>query len=390
MSNSKEPNLPPNGQFLVYQTDDGQLKIDVRLEGETAWLTQTHMAELFQTTVPNVSMHLRNVYAEGELQAAATVKEFLIVRQEGNRQVSRSVEHYNLDAIISVGYRVKSAVATRFRIWATQKLREFIVKGFVLDDERLKNPDQPFDYFEELLRRIQDIRTSERRFYQKITDIYATSVDYDPTQPASIEFFQTVQNKMHWAITGQTAAEIIHARADSKKPHMGLTNWRGAKVRKQDVIIAKNYLNEDELAALNNLVEQYLVFAEGQAMRRVPMHMRDWIAKLNGFLTLNERAILNHAGKISHEMAKELARWNTGSFTANRFSKPTRPGALLTKPSNNCRRHPSRRTEARNETWRRFWRRHAVANPAISDPDPSGPFGPRLPRADSIALIPVD
>jgi len=263
MSNSKEPNLPPNGQFLVYQTDDGQLKIDVRLEGETAWLTQTHMAELFQTTVPNVSMHLRNVYAEGELQAAATVKEFLIVRQEGNRQVSRSVEHYNLDAIISVGYRVKSAVATRFRIWATQKLREFIVKGFVLDDERLKNPDQPFDYFEELLRRIQDIRTSERRFYQKITDIYATSVDYDPTQPASIEFFQTVQNKMHWAITGQTAAEIIHARADSKKPHMGLTNWRGAKVRKQDVIIAKNYLNEDELAALNNLVEQYLVFAEG-------------------------------------------------------------------------------------------------------------------------------
>jgi hypothetical protein len=189
------------------------MRIDVRLEGETAWLAQALMAELFQTTIPNVSMHLRNVYAEGELQAAATVKEFLIVRQEGSRQVSRAVEHYNLDAIISVGYRVKSAVATRFRIWATQKLREFIVKGFVLDDERLKNPDQPFDYFEELLRRIQDIRTSERRFYQKITDIYATSIDYDPTQPESIAFFQTVQNKLHWAITGQTAAEIIHTLA---------------------------------------------------------------------------------------------------------------------------------------------------------------------------------
>jgi hypothetical protein len=220
VSNHREPDLPHKGQFLVYQTDDGHLKIDVRLEGETAWLTQAHLAELFQTTVPNVSMHLRNVYAEGELQEAATVKEFLTVRQEGNRQVFRSVEYYNLDAIISVGYRVKSAVATRFRIWATQKLREYIVKGFVLDDERLKNPDQPFDYFEELLRRIQDIRTSERRFYQKITDIYATSIDYDPTQPESIAFFQTVQNKMHWAITGQTAAEIIHARADSGKPHI--------------------------------------------------------------------------------------------------------------------------------------------------------------------------
>jgi len=244
MSGPKETNPPAKGQFLVYQAEDGQVKIDVRLEGETTWLTQAHMAELFQTTIPNVSMHLRNVYAEGELQAAATVKEFLTVRQEGSRQVSRAVEHYNLDAIISVGYRIKSAVATRFRIWATQKLREFIVKGFVLDDERLKNPDQPFDYFEELLRRIQDIRTSERRFYQKITDIYATSIDYDPTQPESIAFFQTVQNKLHLAITGQTAAEIIHARADAAKPHIGLTNWRGAKVRKEDVTIAKNYLSE--------------------------------------------------------------------------------------------------------------------------------------------------
>ena len=307
MSDPKEPNLPSKGQFLVYPTEDGRVKIEVRLENETVWLTQQHMADLFQTTQQNISLHLQNIYEESELQRDSTHKEFLSVRREGAREVTRSLDFYNLDVIISVGYRVKSAVATRFRIWATQKLREYIVKGFVLDDERLKNPDQPFDYFEELLRRIQDIRTSERRFYQKITDIYATSIDYDPTQPESIEFFQTVQNKMHWAITGQTAAEIIHARADAARPHMGLTNWRGAKVRKQDVAIAKNYLKEKELAALNNLVEQYLIFAEGQAMRRVPMHMRDWIAKLNGFLTLNERAILTHAGKISHDMARELA-----------------------------------------------------------------------------------
>jgi hypothetical protein len=241
------------------------------------------------------------------------------------------VEHYNLDAIISVGYRVKSAVATRFRIWATQKLREFIVKGFVLDDERLKNPDQPFDYFEELLRRIQDIRTSERRFYQKITDIYATSIDYDPTQPESIAFFQTVQNKLHWAITGQTAAEIIHTRADAAKPHMGLTNWRGAKVRKEDVTIAKNYLSEPELAALNNLVEQYLLFAEGQAMRRIPMHMREWIAKLNAFLTVNERAILEHAGKISHELARELAEAEYQKFHRKQIQQADQAGGDFDK-----------------------------------------------------------
>jgi hypothetical protein len=209
---------------------------------------------------------------------------------------------------------VKSHVATRFRQWATRQLREYIVKGFVLDDERLKNPDRPFDYFEELLRRIQDIRTSERRFYQKITDIYATSVNYDPTQEISIEFFKTVQNKMHWAITGMTAAEIIHSRADADKPNMGLTNWRGPKVRKADVTIAKNYLGEDELRALNNLVEQYLVFAEGQAMRRIPMHMRDWIKKLDAFLNLNERAILSHAGQISHEMAVETAEGEYSKF----------------------------------------------------------------------------
>lgn len=312
---------PPAGQLLIYQTEDGRLKVEARLEHETLWLTQQQMADLFQTSQQNVSLHVQNVYEEGELRQKATHKDFLLVRQEGARQVSRQVAHYNLDMILSVGYRVKSAVATRFRIWATQTLREYIVKGFVLDDERLKNPDQPFDYFDELLRRIQDIRTSERRFYQKITDIYATSIDYDPTQPQSIAFFQTVQNKMHWAITGQTAAEIIHARADKNQPNMGLTNWRGGKVRKADVSIAKNYLNADELVALNNLVEQYLVFAEGQAMRRVPMTMNDWISKLHGFLTINDRDILNHAGKISHDMAKAFAEAQYEQYNTARINQ---------------------------------------------------------------------
>jgi hypothetical protein len=307
-------NAPSKSQLLIYQSDDGTIKIDVRFENETVWLTQPLMAELFQTTQQNISLHLQNIYEEEELELGATHKKILSVRREGNRDVQRQLDFYNLDAIISVGYRVKSRVATQFRIWATQRLREYIVKGFVLDDERLKNPDLPFDYFEELLRRIQDIRTSERRFYQKITDIYSTSIDYDPTAEASISFFKTVQNKMHWAITGQTAAEIIRRRADSAKPNMGLTNWRGAKVRKEDVAIAKNYLSEPELAALNNLVEQYLIFAEGQAMRRIPMRMGDWIAKLDGFLSLNDRGILTHAGKISHELALSHAEQEYDAF----------------------------------------------------------------------------
>ena len=290
-------------QIVIYQTESGQTKIDVRLENETVWLTQKSMAELFQTTPQNITLHLRDIFEEEELQAKATCKDFLQVQQVGNRMVERNQKFYNLDAIISVGYRIKSHVATRFRIWATQHIKEYIVKGFVIDDERLKNPDLPFDYFEELLRRIQDIRTSEKRFYQKITDIYATSVDYDPTLETSILFFKTVQNKMHWAITGQTAAELIKNRADSEKPNMGLTSWRGEKPRKQDVSVAKNYLNEEELLALNNLVEQYLVFAEGQAMRKIPMYMNDWIEKLHGFLSLNDREILKDAGRVTHELA---------------------------------------------------------------------------------------
>ena len=308
-------------QFLIYRAESGAIKIDVRFEDETVWLTQQLMAELFQTTQQNISLHLQNIYEEGELAQEATHKEFLSVRQEGTRQVNRTLDYYNLDAIISVGYRVKSSVATQFRIWATQRLREYIVKGFVLDDERLKNPDRPFDYFDELLRRIQDIRTSERRFYQKITDIYATSLDYDPTLETSLIFFKTVQNKMHWAITGRTAAEIIHDRADREKPNMGLITWRGVKIRKDDVAIAKNYLNEPELAALNNLVEQYLIFAEGQAMRRIPMHMQDWITKLDGFLSLNDRGILTHAGRISHELAIQHAEQEYDGFHQQRTTE---------------------------------------------------------------------
>lgn len=294
-------------QIVIYQTENGETKLDVRFHEETVWLTQKLMAELFQTSVPNINMHLKNIFEEGELEENRTIKEFLIVQQEGNREVKRKQVFYNLDAIISVGYRIKSHIATKFRQWATKHLREYIVKGFVLDDERLKNPDLPFDYFEELERRIQDIRTSEKRFYRKITDIYSTSVDYDPTLNISIEFFKTVRNKLHWAITGQTAAEIISERADSTKKNMGLTSWRGTQIRKADVSIAKNYLNEEELSALNNLVEQYLIFAQGQAQRRIPMYMKDWIEKLNGFLTLNDREILNNAGSVSHELGKANA-----------------------------------------------------------------------------------
>ena len=319
-------------QFIIYQSEDGQIKLDVRFVDETVWLTQALMAELFSTSKQNIGQHLKNIMLEQELDKDLVVKDFFTTAADGKQY---RIKHYNLDAIISVGYRVQSHTATRFRQWATQHLREFIVKGFVLDDERLKNPDQPFDYFEELSRRIQDIRTSEKRFYQKITDIYATSVDYDPTLDTSIHFFKTVQNKVHWAITGHTAAEIIHHRADSDATCMGLTNWRGSKVRKQDVVNAKNYLHEGELQALNNLVEQYLVFAEGQALRRITMSMSDWLAKLDGFLRLNDRDILNHAGKISHRMAKQLAEQEYDKFHQQRLqNNATEAGddlAVLTK-----------------------------------------------------------
>jgi len=300
-----------NSQIVIYQTQDGEIKLDVHFDGDTVWLTQKLMAELFGVDVRTISEHIRNIFKSAELQEESVVRNFRITAVDGK---SYETNFYNLDAIIAVGYRVNSKRATQFRIWATKILREFIVKGFVLDDERLKNPDLPFDYFEELTLRIQDIRSSERRFYRKITDIYALSVDYDPMDQMSIDFFKTVQNKIHWAITGKTASEIITERANSTEKNMGLTNFRGVKVRKDDVTIAKNYLREDELLALNNLVEQYLVFAEGQAMRRIPMKMTDWIKKLHGFLTLNDRKILQNAGNISHELAKEIAEKEYDKF----------------------------------------------------------------------------
>lgn len=311
-------NLSSNSHFLVYQTEDGKLKIDVKFDNGTVWLSQNKIAHLFQSSKQNISYHLGNIYKERELNESETVKEFLIVQKEGSREISRFVKFYNLDAIIAVGYRVNSPIATRFRIWATRILKEYIVKGFVLDDERLKNPDLPFDYFDELLKRIQDIRTSESRFYQKITAIYATSVDYDANSPLSQTFFATVQNKVHWAISGETASEIIVNRSDPNKPNMGLTSWRGAKVRKSDVTIAKNYLSEEEISALNNLTEQYLIFAEGQAKRKIPMYMADWVKKLDGFLTLNDREILTNAGKISRALANQIAEARYEEFNAKR------------------------------------------------------------------------
>lgn len=286
----------------------------MRFDGDTVWLTQNALANLLQTTKQNIGQHIKNITEEGELSENSTVKKFFTVQKEGDREVKREIDFYNLDMIISVGYRVKSSIATAFRQWATARLREYIVKGFVLDDERLKNPDLPFDYFEELTRRITEIRTSEKRFYRKITAIYATSVDYDPTDKQSILFFKTVQNKVHYAITGSTAAEIVASRVDSKKPNVGLTNFRGSKPTKEEILIAKNYLSEQELLVLNNLVEQYLVFAEGQALQRVPMYMKDWIDKLHGFLQINNKDILKDAGKVSHELAAEIAEKNFNEY----------------------------------------------------------------------------
>lgn len=293
------------GEIIIYQSEAGNTKIDVRLENETLWLTQQQMADLFQTTKQNVSLHLKNIFEEGELEEVATVKDFLTVRKEGKRNIKRTLTHYNLDAIIAVGYRIKSHVATKFRIWATERLKEYLIKGFVLDDERLKKARN--DYFDELLWRIRDIRSSEKVFYRKVCDIYATSIDYDADSQLSQEFFATVQNKFHWAITGQTAAEIIKRRADATQPNMGLTNFPSDTIRRQDVTVAKNYLNADELEELNLIVSQYLEFAELQARNRKPMHMKDWINKLHGFLTLNEREILNHKGAVSAEAAKRHA-----------------------------------------------------------------------------------
>ena len=307
------------GEILLYQSEDGTVKIDVRMENETVWLSQKSMAELFQTTVPNINIHLKNIFDEGELDPNRTIKDFLIVRLEGKREVNRKIDFYNLDAIISVGYRIKSHVATKFRIWATLRLKEYIIKGFTLDDERMKAAGQ-IRYFDELQERIRDIRSSERIFYQKIKDIFALSIDYEAQTTLAKDFFATIQNKLHWAIHQHTAAELIAARAKATEKNMGLTTWQGAKIRKTDVSIAKNYLKEDEISQLNLLVEQFLAFAENQARQKKVMYMTDWIKKLNDILTINDNEILEHTGRISHELAIEIAGSEYEKYNAQRIA----------------------------------------------------------------------
>lgn len=300
-------------EILLYNTPNGKVKVEIYLQNETVWLSQQKMADLFGVDRSVVTKHLANIYSENELNKEATCAKIAQVQTEGDRTVNRRIEYYNLDAIISVGYRVNSNQATAFRIWATERLKEYIIKGFTMDDERLKNPNNIFgkDYFEEQLARIRDIRSSERRFYQKITDIYTQcSADYTIEIQATKDFFATVQNRLHWAITGQTAAELITARVDSTKENMGLTTWKNApkgNIRKTDVSIAKNYLNEKELEGLNRIVTMYLDFAESQALKGVVMNMKDWIVKLDSFLQFNEKEILKHQGKVTHEVALALA-----------------------------------------------------------------------------------
>ena len=290
-----------NSEILLYQSDNGQLKIQVRLENETVWLTQADMVELFQTTKQNISLHIKNIFDEGELEENSVVKEYLTTATDGKNY---RVKYYNLDVIISVGYRVKSLRGTQFRIWATERLREYLIKGFTMNDDLLK---QDGGYFEELLERIRDIRSSEKVFYRKVLEIYATSLDYDPRASITQQFFQTVQNKLHWATHGHTAAEIVFKRANAQLPFMGLTAFKGRKPTKQEVGVAKNYLTEEELAVLNRLVSAYLDIAEINAIQRKPMYMKEWIEVLDGFIKMSRQDVLTHAGKISAEIAQRKA-----------------------------------------------------------------------------------
>ncbi len=313
------PANPPRSELLIYQTEDGRTRIQVRLEDETVWLSQKLMAELFQKDVRTINEHIRNIFAEGELSPESVIRNVRITASDGK---TYDTQHYNLDVVISVGYRVKSHRGTQFRIWATQRLREYIVKGFTLDDERLKQAGGG-NYFDELLARIRDIRASEKVFWRKVLDIYATSIDYDPSTEMSRHFFKIVQNKMHWAAHGHTAAEIIADRADARKPHMGLTSWPGVRPTREDIEVAKNYLSAEELDTLNRIVTMYLDFAELQALSRKPMYMKDWIAKLDEFLKVSEREILTHAGRVSHEAALEKARAEYEKYREQSLEEPS-------------------------------------------------------------------
>jgi hypothetical protein len=315
-----------SGEFLLYQTPDGQARIQLRVQDGTVWLTQKQLADLYQVSVPTINGHLRTLFQDGELQADRTIRKFRIVAREAARDVERLVDHYNLEAILHVGYRVRSHRGTQFRRWATEALKDYLVKGFVLDDERFK-AGKDDAYFEELLARIRDIRSSEKVFWKKVLDIYATSIDYDPSTETSQQFFATVQNKMHWAAHGHTAAELIALRADAQAPNMGLTSWAGASkggaIRKADVSVAKNYLNEEELGTLNRIVNAYIEIAELQAQARRPMMMRDWTARLDDFLRMTEREVLTHAGKMAAEVAQAKAEAEFAVYRQQQLAAPS-------------------------------------------------------------------
>lgn len=303
-------------EIVIYQTEKGNTKIEVKLENESVWLTQKQLEVLYQTDRTSITKHIKKIYETGELNKNSTCANFAQVGFEGNREVSRNILFYNLDIIISVGYKVNSHIGTQFRIWATQRLNEYLVKGFTMDDERLKSGSQ-MNYFDELINRIRDIRSSEAIFYQKVKDIYVTSIDYDPKAEATKNFYATIQNKLHWAVHHHTAAELIVKRVDANKKDLGLTNWKSDRIRKSDVSIAKNYLSQEELTELNLLVEQYLAFAETQANAKKAMYMSDWIKKLNDILTINEKEILLDAGRISKEIAAEIAEKQFDIYSAN-------------------------------------------------------------------------
>ncbi|MFD1199140.1 virulence RhuM family protein [Brucella gallinifaecis] len=307
----------PKGELILYQTEDGQAEINLRSIDGTVWLTQAELGELFDTTPQNVTLHIKSIYEDGELAEEATCKDFLQVRTEGVRTVERRIKHYNLDVILAVGYRVRSPRGVQFRRWANTVLKEYLIKGFAMDDARLKQAEQ-WDYFDEWLARIRDIRASEKRFYQKVKDLYTTAVDYDKDSDEAQLFFQKVQNKMLWAITGQTAAELIAGRADPDKPNMGVMSWKGSIVRKGDVGIAKNYLNSEEIDELNRIVTMYLDYAEDQAKRRAPVTMSQWADKLDSFLSFNERDVLTHAGKLQMKVAQKLAADRYEAFDLKR------------------------------------------------------------------------
>jgi len=342
-------------EMVLYQNDDGTIRLETRLENETLWLTQQQMAELFQSSKQNISHHVRSIYAEGELTAEATVKEYLTVQKEGAREVQRKIEYYNLDMVISVGYRVKSLLATRFRIWATQQLKEYIIKGFVMDDERLKNPpvagSTAPDHFTDLLARIRDIRASERRMYLRVREIFAMSADYEPSLPETNLFFSIIQNKLHFAGTGQTAAELIAQRANHALPNMGLTSWARDEVQKTDITVAKNYLSIDEISELNRIVTMWLDYAEDQALRRKQVFMHDWQTKLDEFLHFNDRKVLPNAGTVSRKMAEDKAKAEYEQFAAERRkAKESKGEAVLIKQLEDLSKHIAKRIPARKKS----------------------------------------